>query len=516
MSTVHNKKGNLSTNVVANVIGLSTNIAVGLFLVPFLIQRLGIEVYGLIPLANYFVRYLSLMSHAVNAAVGRYLTVAIENRQIDETKAIFNTAFWGNLAVALLLFLLSIPIITFLDKIINLPAGTQWSSRFLFFSIFLAFFVTLTSSVFSVAPWCLNRFDLMNTINIFRQGSYVAFILILFSLQASLFSVGTAILASALLRAVMSFFLSRRLFPYLRISTEYFDKASLSKLLSTGGWITVNKIGAILYLNIDLLVINRFLGTSAGGQYASVLQWSILIRMLAAAISPVFGPPLVWLFARNDSAGLGLYARRAVKFLGLMTALPIGLVSGFSAPLLTLWLGKEFAGLSTLLTILTIHLCVNVAVYPLFELQAATNKVRLPGIVTCIMGAANFGLVLFLARWTSWGIYGVAAAGAVMLTLKNAFFTPIYGAQIIGQAWHAFLKELLHITAASCAVFLIARSMLRVVDINTWVELILFSVFIGIAYCIAVWAILSRDERHLVTSKIGEFLRGVGIAYAGK
>lgn len=496
---------------------MALNIIVGLFLVPYLIRRLGVEAYGIIPLANYFIQYLSLVSLALNSAVGRYIAIALEKGMKEESNRIFNTAFWSNLVVVSLLLLISIPIIIFLDKIINLPTSIEQASRFLFICTFLGFYLSIATSAFAVSSWCLNRFDLLNGISIIRQTVYLSLIMILFSFfQGNLFSVGIAILGGALTTTTLNYVLSRQLLPHLRIGIRYFERASLRKLLSTGGWISINKIGSILYLQIDLFVLNRLLGTFIAGQYASILQMSMVVRMLGAAISSVFGPPMVYLVAQNNRSELVRYTRRSLLFLGMSMALPIGLICGFSKPLLSLWLGNDFSTLSTLLIVLTAHLSVNVTVYPFFELQTATNRVRWPGLITCIMGAANFALALSLAGWTSLGMYGVAAAGAIMLTLKNALFTPIYGALIIGQCWYLFLKELILITFLTCAVFLVSTSLLTFIKIDTWIELILSSAFISATYCLVVWTFLPKEEKRLIVEKVGEIFGRMGIAYAGK
>ena len=51
---------------------------------------------------------------------------------------------------------------------------------------------------------------------------------------------------------------------------------------------------------------------------------------------------------------------------------------------------------------------------------------RVPAIVTIVMGFGNLGLAILLAGPMGWGLYGVAAAGAIALTAKNLIFTPLY------------------------------------------------------------------------------------------
>lgn len=491
-------KGKLSTNLLTNLLNLSLTVIIGIFLVPYLVKSLGIEFYGIIPIANYFLQYLTLSAMALNSAVGRYITIALEKNDIEESKRLFNTAFWGNVAIVSLLLVATIPIVTHLDTILTIPSGALPGAQFLFFCAFSGLFVSLITNSFSVSTWCLNRFDIRNGISVARQAVYIGILVVLFSFyERSLFSVGMAMLAGAITTAVLNYTVCRRFLPHLRLSWKYFDKRSLQKLLSTGGWITINMIGSILYLKIDLLIINRFLGATEGGRYAAVLQWAVVLRMLGAAISNVFGPPLTYLHAQGEKKKLAAYARKAIRYLGLIIALPIGLLCGFAHPLLTLWLGEGYGHLSGLLILLTLHLCVNISVYPLFELQTATNKVRLPGLLTCIMGVLNLVAALLLVTLTDMGVYGVALAGGVLLTLKNAIFTPIYGALIIQQPWYFLLRETLITLAATVFIFAAAWGTTYLLPITTWLELIYGCVPASVTYSAIVWwLILDRDERH--------------------
>jgi len=79
----------------------------------------------------------------------------------------------------------------------------------------------------------------------------------------------------------------------------------------------------------------------------------------------------------------------------------------------------------------------------------ATNHVRLPGILTCVMGLGSLGLALLLAGPVGWGMYGVAVAGAVMLTAKNLVFTPLYTARILGLGYGTFYREILPVVAST-------------------------------------------------------------------
>jgi membrane protein EpsK len=52
------------------------------------------------------------------------------------------------------------------------------------------------------------------------------------------------------------------------------------------------------------------------------------------------------------------------------------------------------------------------------------------------------GLAVWLAGPLDWGVYGVAAAGAIVLTAKNALYTPAYAAWVLNQPLTTFARAI--------------------------------------------------------------------------
>jgi len=245
------------------------------------------------------------------------------------------------------------------------------------------------------------------------------------------------------------------------------------------------------------------MGAEAGGRYGSVMMWSVMLRNLAGVVGGVFGPTMISLYGRRDTEGLVAYSRTAVKFVGLMMALPIGLICGLGRPLLHIWLGADFESLAPLLMLMCLPLCVNLAVLPLFNIQVATNHVRLPGILTCVMGLGSLGLSLFLAGPAGWGMYGVALAGAIMLTAKNLVFTPLYAAHILGLGYGTFFREMLPVIASTVGLALAGWWLAQNQPITSWLGLGLAGTVLAAAFfAIACRFALTREERSQMLCRI--------------
>jgi len=472
--------------------------------VPFLVKHLGAAAYGLIPLASTVTSYMSLITLGLNAAVGRSLTIALEQGDNQRANRIFNTSFWGSLALDLFLLIPSVLGLVYLDRLIRVPAGYATEARWLFAGVIGAFLLNEIKTPFDVSSYCRNRFDLRNVVGVGEILARVGLVVGLFTaLAPGLGYVGLAIFWGTIVSFLGAGYLWRALTPSLQVQFGAFDWRVLKDLASTGGWVIVIQLGAILYLGVDLLLANRLFGAEQSGKFAAILQLPLLIRSIGSAIGAVFSPTVLYYYSRKDFNGLLIYLQRGMKCLGLMLGLPIGLMCGFSEPLLRLWLGPGFSALSPLLFLMSAHLCVNMAINTLLGLQLATKRVKVPGMVTLGMGLANVGLALLLAGPMQWGLYGIAAAGAIMLTLKNVLFTPLYAAHVIGKPYGSFLRVLAPIICVTGFPIVAARVLGFVWEINGWVQLGASSLIISVLYALGVFHFaLGPEERAMLKNLV--------------
>src|SRR5436190_10811877 len=113
------RSGRLAINLISNVGQLGLSIIVGAWYVPFLVRNLGPAVYGLIPLASSITSYMALITLGLNSAVGRSLTIALEQGDHPKANLIFNTSFWGSIALAAILVVPAALGIVYLDRLVR-------------------------------------------------------------------------------------------------------------------------------------------------------------------------------------------------------------------------------------------------------------------------------------------------------------------------------------------------------------------------------------------------------------
>ncbi len=485
----------LPLNLISNVGVFLVGIIINLFLTPFYIKHIGLEGLGLIRLAMILPVYTGLITLVISKSVGRFLTIDLQREDIVEANQTLNTAFFSISAILLFLipiiFMLSFNIQVFFD----IPSGLEEESKSLFLGALLASVIGLFTGLFMIPAYANNRLDIANLSNIITkllQPGLIVFLLVYVSMDLSL--IGYAYLATAFVGLIISMFIWKKFAPLLSINYKFFHMEKLKEMTATGSWIMINQLGAMFFLYIDLIIINIFFGSAQTGEYSTVLQWSTLLRSIASVFVGVIGPMIMISYAKNHMDKIIKITTVSVKMLGLLMAIPIGIIAGFATPLLTIWLGDSFAHLAPLMWLMILPLTINLSILPLFNVQVALNQVKIPGLFSFFIGIGNLLLTLLFVKIFDMGIYSVALASAIMLIIKNFIFTPLYTSYILGLKKTFFFKYTISGFFLSIVIFLLALLLQNWVSLNSWFDLIGISVIITVLSILLIWFLVLNNE----------------------
>lgn len=503
-STLASGREGFVVNIVSNLANTFAQAVISLWYTPFLIGHLGIAAFGIVPLVNSITSYVSLATSSFTSAVSRYLTIDLAKRDVRAANATFNTAFFGVAAVVLVLTPVILGFSLVFPNVFHVPPGVETDARVQFLLVATSFLIFVVISNFSISAYAHSKFLIMNIVSIASLLTRVGLVVILFSLfSARLWHVGAGYFAAALVVLVGQVFLWRKLTPELHIQPKYFDRSRLRSLLSTGGWFTAERMGTMLLTNTNLLVVNLAFDATATGSYGSLLQLPTLINSMGIATLTVLWPVMFKKYADDDWGGLQRITSQAIKFVGLLTALPAGLLCGFSRPFLSTWLGPSFQHLDVLLVLMVFHLSTGLSIIPLGYVENAYNRVRWPGIVTILTGVFNVGLAILLARWGKWGILGVALAAAISTLLRSVLFMPLYNAHIMRLRWWVFLPSLSASAIGTLIVGLMAYAAAQLWMPTGWITLGISAAVVSLVYGAGLffWG-LTRADWQLIVSLI--------------
>jgi len=497
-------KSEFSRNLISNSSYFLINILIGLLIVPFYIDTLGLAAYAIIPLATSFTSYVILILSSVYGAISRFLTIHIQRSEVNETTQIFNTSLFLTFASILIFVPIAIVIAWFAPGFFNIPEVQRESVILLFALVFFSSFLHACESPFSAVLSSFNKIHYINYVKIFRLLLSTGIIItLLLVLAPSVYIIGIAYFCAALCSLSLIILLSRNVYK-IPISLSYFSKKHLRDIATLANWILVEQIGTLLLLNLSLIIVIRLLGTEAGGEYAIVLVFFTLLWEITGLLTQVLSPIYFTYYARGLFNLVHELSVLSVKGVGLVMALPTALICIFSPQLFTVWVGARFAHLSLLLWIFLVPLTMIVAFRPLVICYAAYNRVKVPALVTIVTGILNMILAVSLASFFGLGEYGIAFAFVFALFLRNVVFVPWYAARVQGVPPALFYNPIIPSVIAYAGLVIIGLFLGSVVTIPaSLLHIFLISGVISIVYIIIVTRmVLTLRERKLIRSII--------------
>ena len=275
----------LPVNILANISWLVLNVLVNFIFVPFLISTLGVAAYGLVPLAASLNKYMVVLTQGFNSSVSRYLTIDLSRQDNEAANETFNTGVATGTLIAICLIPIALIIAYLSPRIFNIPLGLENNAQWMIAFALLAFVITMFASSFAVSSFALHRFDLRFLVNASRLLTEVGLTVLLFYLLIpQLWTVGFSIFVGSLLFLLGTLRVWRKLTPQLRLNLALVKWRKMRELLGFSGWVIVNQVGSLLFLNIDLIMTNILFGAVTAGRYGAIIVFPITLRSLAATL----------------------------------------------------------------------------------------------------------------------------------------------------------------------------------------------------------------------------------------
>lgn len=486
-----------------------------MLLPPYIIAKIGIGAYGLIPLANSISAYALIIAITINGTIARYLILDVANNDFFNANKTFNTAFWGLVCILLILLPILIYVSFNIENFINIPKEIINEAHWLFLLIFISFIITTVTSLLNSSPYINNRLDLINLTTLTSSIVKIGAIIFLFHyISVSLINFAYANILASLCALFISYCIFIKQTPFLNLKIKYFNYKILKEIFSMGGWLLVSQVGALLFLQIDLIVINLVSGPEDAGMYSVLLPWNTLIRTFASVIAGVIAPIQLSYYASKKIDDIIKITSLSIKYLGVLMSLIVAILCAYSENILFLWLGKDFVELHWLFVVLVAHLGINLSVLPLFPLSNAYKKVKIPGIVTVILGLINAVLAFVFLKYTFLGLYGVALSSFIVLTLKSLAFAAPYTAHFLGLKKTYFLKSMAPSLLVFVAVFLFGLSFNMAFDISSWLELILAMAALSTFALAGIYImVVNKTEKIFIASYLKKGFRKIVFNY---
>lgn len=495
-------KKQLYINLIAQTLAFAVNLAISFFLTPFIVNHIGVEANGFVGLANNFVEYAQLITVALNSMAGRFITIKIHQKNEEDANRYFTSVFFANLFLSVILTIIFVFIIIFLGNLVNISNDIIVDIKILWALIFTNFIISVFTSIFSISTFVENRLDLTARANI--RGIFIKAIVLVICykfFRPFTFYVGIAMVMWGLNNLISHVILKKKLTPNLKINKQYFSFKYLKELLAAGIWNSVSKLSSILSSGLDLIITNIFVNSVAMGVMNLSKTISNIVLSLFGTLASIFAPQLTIAFAENNSDEMKKQLISSIKLMGLFSAIPVAVLIGFGKNFYELWVPSQNAVLLQILTIITcLNLVFALPLEPLYNIFTVKNKIKISSIALIIFSICSISTVFiglnFIHNEEAKIIY-IACVGAFYNILRVLTFLPIYGAKCLDFKKTTFYPAILKNTLSVAILVCIAFGIKVVLNINSWIRMIIACMILGIlGLVINIFILFNKEERN--------------------
>jgi O-antigen/teichoic acid export membrane protein len=479
-------------NVASSWAGLAVNVAVGFFLSPFILHRLGDEAFGLWVLIFSLTGYYGLFDFGIRSSLIRYVSKFQATSDKDQLARLINTSLFTYTCLGLALMVPSVVGSFYVDRWFHVPAAFLRDARILFFmvgaSLSLGFPLGISGGILEG----LQSFYLLNWTNIVSTLLRAVLIVLALTHGLGLLTVALITVALPLITSAVRAVIAQRVLP-IPYGWRYVDRHALKQVANYGSVTFMIMVAGRLRFRTDAVIIGTFLSASAITYFSIASRLVDYAQEVVSSLAQVFTPMSSHFHATGDYTQLRkifLTGNRACAL--IMFPICVSLLM-LGKSVIEAWVGPRYVTSYSVLVILVIP-------STLYYAQSTSNRIlfgmslhKSLGIVVLLEGIANVILSIALVR--PLGIVGDALGTAIPLLCTAVLFLPRHLCRRLEVPLRTFLWEVYFFPLVFCVPMVLALGVMQHFFYAHRYPQLVLNLLVGIcAYGIGtVWLILTRE-----------------------
>jgi O-antigen/teichoic acid export membrane protein len=426
-------------NIASNYLRVVVGIAVMFFLIPFMVSRLGMELFGLWSLIFAVVGLFGLLDLGFATAAMKYvaeLTASGDHARRNEVLATLLVVYSVlGMMCLLLVAVLAGPASGWFD----LPPDQARPFTLALWIIGTVVAISFPASLVKAILIGSGRMHLVNATELVTTLINAALIVGLLEAGFGIVGVAIATATTMLLGPLAMLPMATRLTPGLSASPRLFSRARVRELLGFSVYFFIANVAVLIILRIDPVIIKAFLTLSAVAVYAVAAK----IAEYTYLLNKQFSNALMPLVSQSKGAGDSDMVRRILtdgtRFL-LAVAVPfVALLFFYAEAIVIRWMGPEFAESVPLLRILLLAVLFSSVQLNAANVLGMTGEHRF--VAFAMGGSAVLNLILSVVLIQVLGLTGVAL-GTLAATLAAELLLVVPRAcREQGLGVRAFLRD---------------------------------------------------------------------------
>ena len=433
------EKLNIIKNIGSSWFALGANVAIGIFLSPFILHRLGDAAFGIWVLIFSITGYYGIFDLGIRSSIVRYVSKFSATDDRENLARVINTTLFGYSCIGLFTLIVTVAGMPYLDLILKIPPSLQQTSRWLFLIVGASVALGFPLGVFGGALEGLQRYYLVNWMNVVSTVIRAGLIVVFLSRGGGLLALGlvTTIVpfVASLLRMWVALWILKT-----PIRWRFVTRDTARLVANYSGLTFLILISSRLRFQTDEIIIGNFLSTEAITHFSIGARLVDYANNVILCVAQIFMPMSSQSDAQGDTNRLRkmlIAGNRACAFVILPISATL-VILGKSV--IEVWVGAKYIPQSyPVLLVLLIPFTFMLAQAASSRMLLGIGQHRTYGIVTIVEGVVNIVLSVILVRYL--GIVGDALGTAIPLGCTTILFLPWYACRTFGVKLGTFLKH---------------------------------------------------------------------------
>lgn len=491
------------------------SVLTGLLYTPVMLRLMGQHEYGLYGTVNSAISMLSLLDLGFTSSYirfySKYKAENLQNR-INSFNSLFFIVFVVISVIAAVIgsFLSFDPAIIF-DN--GLTSQELSKAKIMMFLLTISMVLGFLHTVFGCYISANQKF-------VFSKGVSIVTIIITVAVNVVVLFLGygavgliiVALVIGIINKGVTIFYAYKNLgfkFDFKNIDTKLFKS-----VLTFSGLIAINMFVDKVNSGVDSVLLGRFCGTAAVAVYSVGASLNSHFTTFSTAISGVFTPHIHNLVnshkmdSMEQRKALTSFFVKVGRLQYLLLALIASGVVFFGNAFIYFWAGEGYDEAYYIAIILILPSIISLTQNVGIEIQRAENRHHYRAYIYGAMAIINLIISIFLCQ--IWQGIGAAIGTGIASLLANGLIMDIVYHKKINIDIISYWKNIGKQTLGMLPPFFVGILIMKFIEINSLIQLVLWIVVYSLVYCICVWLFsMNTYEKNLLLECLKKFKRKI-------
>jgi len=346
-------------NTIYNSAGFISLVLVNLLLTPYILNKLGNQMFAVWSLIFVITNYLNLFDLGIGSSFSKFISEYHTKKDESALNSVINWGIVFYLIYSLLIFILVYLLKSFILALLKIPLVLQNESTYALLGIAVIFCLSNFFRIFREIFNGLQRMDILNRITILAVVFYgISAFLFLKSNRGIKGLVWASGIQSGLVILGTTFF-SKKLFPQMKLSLSFLKKEIFNRLFKFGIKMQICSWAGVINFQSDKVILSYFLGLNWVTFYELGQKIAMALRGLPLLAFSALVPAVSELETERNYEKLRELYRQGSKYISLATFFLIFLTFLIAPYLINMWVGEGYQLSSLTLQVLMLGLGLN-------------------------------------------------------------------------------------------------------------------------------------------------------------